>query len=82
LAAVGGATARRYKIDKHAANRVLVGTVVRDVAAGANTVKVKLTRTARKRLRHATGVKLRVIATIADAAGNDRTRRTHITGQP
>jgi hypothetical protein len=61
---------------------VLVGTVVRDVAAGANTIKVKLTPKARKRLKHASGIKLRVIATIADAAGNDRTRRTHITGRP
>jgi hypothetical protein len=79
---VSAATARRYGIDKHATARVRVATLERDVAAGTNAVKLKLSRKARKRLKHATDVKLRVFATITDAAGNDRTRRTHITGQP
>jgi transposase len=76
---VGRSTARRYRIDRHATSRVLVGTLTRDLAKGDNAVKLKLFRKARARLRKAESVRLRMIARIADAAGNVRTKRLRIT---
>lgn len=76
---VGRGTARRYGIDRHATSRVLVGTLTRDLAKGDNAVKVKLFRKARARLKKAESVRLRMIARIADAAGNVRTERLRIT---
>jgi hypothetical protein len=76
---VGRATARRYRIDRHATSRVLVGTLERELAKGDNAVKVKLFRKARKRLKKAPSVRLRMIARVADMAGNRRTERLRIT---
>jgi Bacterial Ig domain len=76
---VGRNTARRYRINRHATARVLVGSLTRDVAKGDNAVTLKLSRKARRRLRKAPSVQLKVIVRIADAAGNVRTKRLRIT---
>jgi hypothetical protein len=76
---VDRATARRLKIKKNATGPVVVGSLARDIAAGATVVKVKLSRKARTRMRLATRVKPRVVASITDSAGNIRTRAFRIT---
>jgi hypothetical protein len=71
-------TARRYGLARDPAGRVLVGSLRRTVTAGDTTARVKLTRKARKRLENAR-VKLSLIASISDAAGNVRKERLRIT---
>jgi Big-like domain-containing protein len=68
-------TARRLKLKRHPATAVVVGSLTRDLAAGSRTVRVKLTDKARARLKGATGVELRLVARLTDAAGNVRTER-------
>jgi len=72
-ALVDRATARRLGIDRE------VGSLARDVAAGETTVRLKLDRRARKRLKRLDEVRLRLIVRISDAAGNTRTARLKIT---
>jgi Bacterial Ig domain len=72
-------TARRLKINRNARGPVVVGRLARDIAAGEAAVKVKLSRKARSKLRHATSVKMRIVAKITDAAGNARTEALSLT---
>lgn len=76
---VGRNTARRYRLAKNPTGRVLVGSLTRDIAAGETAVKVKLSSKARKRLKKAANVQLKMVARISDAAGNVRTKRMRIT---
>ena len=76
---VDRATARRLKIKKNATGPVVVGSLARDIAAGETVVKVKLSRKARTRIKLSTRVKLRILASITDSAGNIRTRAFRIT---
>jgi Big-like domain-containing protein len=71
--------ARQLKIKKNATGPVAVGRLARDIAAGQTVVKVKLLRTARNKLKHAKRVKLRIVATITDAAGNERAETLRLT---
>jgi hypothetical protein len=76
---VGRNTARRYRIKRHATAKVLVGTLTQALAKGDTAVKLKLDRKARKRLKKAPIVRLKLVARITDAAGNHRTKRLKIT---
>lgn len=62
--------ARRLGIDRRATGRVVIGRVTRSVTAGETAFTVKLRARARKRLRRAQRVVLRVTVTAIDAAGN------------
>ena len=64
--------ARRLGVDRKATRAVTVGRLSRTLAAGDTKVAVKLTRKARRRLAQVRKVKLKLEATIADAAGNVR----------
>ena len=64
------AAARRLGIDRKARRAVAVGRLSRTLAAGETKVAVKLTRKARRRLARVRSVKLTLVATITDAAGN------------
>jgi hypothetical protein len=79
LVSVDRATARRLKIKKNATGPVVVASLARFIAAGDTVVTVKLPRKARNRLKSVTRVKLRIVATITDSAGNDRSRTLRIT---
>jgi hypothetical protein len=66
-------TARGLRINRR------VGTLSRRLSAGDTTVKLKLARKARNRLRTLDEVSLKLIARISDAAGNVRTERLRVT---
>jgi hypothetical protein len=51
---------------------VVVGRLVRDIAAGESVVRVKLLGKARSKLERVTTVRLRIVAKITDAAGEVR----------
>lgn len=78
--------ARRLRIDRKAQGAVLVASRKRDISAGKSVFKLKLSSKARRRLRskarrrlrRATNVKLRIVARIADSAGNARTETLRI----
>jgi hypothetical protein len=72
-------TARRLRIKKNAEGPVVVGSLTRDIALGETVVNVKLKRRIRSRLMRAARVKLRIVATITDAAGNVQTETLRIT---
>lgn len=69
-------TARRAEIDDRR-----VGSLVRNVKAGKNTLKFKLYREARSKLAKLRRVKIQLVARLVDAAGNLRTKRLRITLQ-
>jgi hypothetical protein len=69
-------TARRADIDDRR-----VGSLVRDVKAGKNTLKLKLYRKARTKLADLRRVKIQIVARLVDAAGNLRTKRLKLTLQ-
>ena len=75
---VGRKTARRFSLTKHLADRVGVGKAARHILAGKTVVRVKFSRRARIRLKKAGTVRITLVATLSDAAGNARTRRARI----
>jgi SpoIVB peptidase S55 len=72
-------TARRLKINRKAKGPVVVAAATKRVHSGRNTVKLVFTKKARKRLKHATRVKLSVRASIRSAEGNRATDRFSLT---
>jgi hypothetical protein len=52
---------------------VAVASLKREIAAGETVLTLKLSRQARRRLKPAARVDVRIVAKIADAAGNART---------
>jgi hypothetical protein len=69
-------SARRYDIGRR------VGRTVRHVVAGRSVLKARFSRAARAGLKDAGTVRLKLVARLADAAGNTRTRRVRITLSP
>jgi hypothetical protein len=67
---VDKATARKLRLDRRAKGPVTVGKLSRQIAAGKTKLVVKLTAKARKALKPARKVTLKVIVKIADVAGN------------
>ena len=72
-------TARRLKLKKNPKGPVVVAAAVKRVHAGRNAVKLVFTKKARKRLRHASRVKLFVRASIRSVEGNTATDRFKLT---
>ena len=56
-----------------------IGSTSRHIPAGRVVIVVKLTRKARKALRRATRLRLRIAITATDATGNRRTRARRLT---
>lgn len=71
--------ARRLGINRKAKRPVAVGRLTRTLSAGDTKVAVKLTRKARRRLARVRTVKLTLVVTITDAAGNVRSVTRAIT---
>lgn len=69
--------ARRLGIDRKAKRAVTVGRLTRTLSAGDTKVAVKLSRKARRKLARVRSVKLTLVVTITDAAGNVR-RETRV----
>jgi hypothetical protein len=72
-------TAHRLKINRRAVRDVMVGSLSRQLAAGTTTLRLTLSRKAQRRMRGATRVKLRIVATSTDTAGNTGTQALRIT---
>jgi hypothetical protein len=70
---IDGKLARRLGIERR------IGSLARNLPAGDTTVKLKLYREARRHLASLKRVKVKLIARIADAAGNVRTQRLRVT---
>jgi hypothetical protein len=71
-------------VDRRAARRLglrsrTLGSATRRVPAGRAVIVVRLKPKARKALRHATRLRLRIALSATDAAGNRRTRVRHLT---
>jgi Bacterial Ig domain len=64
--------ARRLGINRKAKKPVVVGRLTRTLSTGETKLVVKLTRKARRKLARVRSVKLTLIVTITDAAGNAR----------
>jgi hypothetical protein len=73
IEALAGANARRLGIDAR------VGSLARDLAPGRTRLKLRLYRDVRGQLATLHRVRLRLVARMADAAGNVRTKRLRIT---
>ena len=73
---VDRATARRLKVARRPAGRVRVGSLTTRVRRGSHVVVVRLRAGARRALRSAAKVRLRVAVRITDAAGNRSSTRT------
>lgn len=58
---------------------MVVGTLRRDIEAGRAAISVKLSRKARRRMKAAGRVKLRLRAAITDSAGNDSSGTVALT---
>jgi hypothetical protein len=71
--------ARRLGIDRKAKRAVTVGRLTRTLSAGDTKVAVKLSRKARRKLARVRSVKLTLVVTITDAAGNVRRETRVIT---
>jgi hypothetical protein len=72
IEALAGANARRLGIDR-------VGSLARELAPGRTRLKLRLYRDVRGQLATLHRVRLRLVARMADAAGNVRTKRLRIT---
>ena len=72
-ALIDGKLARRLGIARR------IGSLARNLPAGDTTVKLKLYREARRHLAGLKRVKVKLIARIADAAGNVQTQRMRVT---
>jgi hypothetical protein len=76
---VDKATARKLKLDPKAKKAVVVGTLTKSLSAGRSAVTVKLTAKARKALKKAKSVKLGVLLSAKDAAGNTGAKTAGVT---
>ena len=72
------AAARRLGLAAWARKPIVVGRVTRPAAAGAGTLRVRLTRRARLALAHARRVTVIVTVRVRDAAGNTATRTAQV----
>ncbi len=70
---VARTTARRLGLATARPGAVAVASLKREIAAGETVLTLKLSRQARRRLKRAAAVDVRIVATIADTAGNTRT---------
>jgi hypothetical protein len=64
--------ARRLGINRKAKKPVVVGRLTRALSTGPTTLRVKLSRKARRRLARVRSVRLTLVVTLTDAAGNSR----------
>lgn len=71
--------ARRLGFATAAPGAVTVASLKREVAAGEAVLTLRLSREARRRLKRAARIDVRIVATIADAAGNARTTTVRVT---
>jgi hypothetical protein len=69
-------TARRLGVGRKPKGAVVVGRLVRQVAAGRTEARLMLARGARRHLRHANRVTLTIRATLTGAAGKTQAVRT------
>jgi len=73
------ATARRLKVARRAGGRVTVASRTTRVRRGSTVVVVRLRAAARRALRHAGRVRLRVTVRLTDAAGNRTVHTATVT---